>query len=183
MVTASRGLRCWLRDTGGNRSIKSELFLYCNILLILLGHFQLFSLGMWYRKWKHEMKMLFLEKLKILFDKQDESIHKTWTFPFWVNALSFSSLGLTSQHVFRHPSHGLSSQMKNERMNPMVRHSVSSVSLSCHTRLSTAFVCWFSLQKTNTHQVFCSLAVFYRRLRLVPQKQLRFRCQPNSHIW
>lgn len=90
-------------------------------------HSRLFSLCMWYRKWKHEMEILCLEKLKVLFDKQDKSIHKTWTFPFWVNSLSFSSLGLKSQHVFRHPSHGLSSQMKNEGLNLAVRHSASSV--------------------------------------------------------
>lgn len=153
MVTG-RAVHANLRDSGGNQSMKSEFFPYCNILLILVGHFQLFSLCMWYRKWKHEMKILCLEKLKILFDKQDKSIHKTWTFPFWVNALSFFSLGLKSQHVFRHPSHGLSSQMKNERMNLTVRHSVSSAYLPCHTRVPSAFVCWFSLQKTNTNQLF-----------------------------
>lgn len=179
MVTG-RAVHANLRDPGGNQSMKSELFPYCNILLILVGHFQLFSLCMWYRKWKHEMKMLWkcLEKLEILFDKQDKSIHKTRTFPFWVNALSFSSFGLKSQHVFRHPSHGLSSQMKNERMNLTARHSVSSAHLSCHTRVPTAFVCWLSLQKTNTHQVFCSLTAFYRRLSLVPPNLLRFRCLP-----
>lgn len=129
------------------------------------------------------MKILCLEKLKILFDKQDESIRKTWTFPFWVNALSFSSLGLKSQHAFRHPSHGLSSQMKNERMNLIVRHSVSSVYLPCHTPVSTVFVCWLSLQKTNTYQVFCSLQSSTKDWRLSLKDCWGSAATPNYHIW